>query len=178
MEVTLGRVRLRVDFGFPAMLALVLLSAEKPFLLQTLVVCVLHECGHGIAMCVTGAGLREIRLCGAGVQMVTGTAVLSRIRMLCISLAGPAVNLLCAAIFSQIAPEVSALHLCFGIFNLLPYRCLDGGTALRLWWDSQTLTWLCYLLTAALLAVLLYLRIHNPILYLLLAYLMINESLR
>ena len=178
MEVTLGGLKIRLDFGFPALLALILLASEKAFLLQTLLVCILHECGHGIAMCATGAGLREIRFGGAGIQMVTGTAAVSRRGMLCISLAGPAVNLLFAALLARICPEAAMLHLGIGVFNLLPYRCLDGGTAIRLWWDSQALTWLCGILTAVLLSGLLFFRIANPVLYLLLVYLMVNESLR
>lgn len=178
MELTIGKLRFCVDFGFPAMLALVLLSAEKTLLLQTLAVCLLHECGHGIAMCLTGAGLREIRLGGAGIQMTTGTAVLPRSRMLCISLAGPAVNLLSAAAFAAICPEAAVLHLCMGLFNLLPYRCLDGGTAIRLYWDSPALKWLCCLLSVLLAAGLLLFQIHNLLLYILLLYLIVNESLR
>ena len=164
-----------MDFGFPAMLVLVLLSGDAHFLLRILLVCVLHECGHGIAMCLTGAGLREIRFCGTGVQMTVGTAVLSRLRMLCISLAGPAVNLLCAA-FS--APETAAVHLCMGLFNLLPYRCLDGGTAIRIFHDSSRLTILCVALSAVFFFSLLLWHIKNPLLYLLLIYLTIQESLR
>ncbi len=175
VELTVGGVKISVDFGFPAMLALVLLSADAHFLLRILLVCVLHECGHGIAMCLTGAGLREIRLCGTGVQMTTGTAVLSRLRMLCINLAGPAVNLLCA-LFS--APETAVLHLCMGMFNLLPYRCLDGGTAIRIFHDSRRLTHACILLSALFLLSLLLSPIQNPLLYLLLIYLTIKESPR
>ena len=160
------------------MLALVLLSAEKPFLLQTLLVCILHECGHGIAMCLTGAGMQELRFCGAGVQIVTRTAVLSRGRLLCISLAGPVVNLLCFALFAQEFPETAHLHLYMGLFNLLPYRCLDGGTAIRAFCDSSDLSRICLIQSVFLLFLALFYHIRNPLLYLLLLYLTINESLR
>ena len=167
-----------MDFGFPAMLALVLLAGDKPFLLQTLAVCILHECGHGIAMCLTGAGLREIRFCGAGVQMTVGTAVLTRSRQLCISLAGPFVNLVCAAVLAGFRPEIAGLHLCMGLFNLLPYRCLDGGTAIRLFRDSPALSVACFALSAVIFAGLLAAHVRNPLLYCLLFYLTISESLR
>lgn len=160
------------------MLALVLLAGDKPFLLQTLAVCILHECGHGIAMCLTGAGLREIRFCGAGVQMIVGTAVLTRARQLCISLAGPAVNLICAAVLAGSRPEIAGLHLCMGLFNLLPYKCLDGGTAIRLFGDSAALSAGCAALSAVMFAGLLTAHIRNPLLYCLLFYLTINEILR
>ena len=165
-----------MDFGFPAMLTLILLSGEKVFLLQTLLVCILHECGHGIAMCLTGAGLRELRFCGAGLQMTAGTAILSHPRQLCISLAGPAVNLLCAALLWKIAAQSALLHLCMGMFNLLPYRSLDGGTALRIYRHPPLV--LCLLLSGLLLCLLLLFRIRNPLCFLMLIYLTINESLR
>jgi Zn-dependent protease len=164
-----------MDFGFPALLAMVLLSGDAQFLLRLLLVCVLHECGHGIAMCLTGAGLQEIRFCGAGVQMTAGTAVLSRMKALCISLAGPAVNLLCAAVS---APETAMLHLCTGLFNLLPYRCLDGGTAVRIFHDSEKLTIACVILSVLLFLLLLLYHIRNPLLYLMVLYLTVQESLR
>ena len=175
MEISLGRLKIAVDFGFPAMLAIVLLSGDASFLLRILLVCVLHECGHGIAMCLTGAGLREIRFCGTGIQMTAGSSVLSQLRMLCISLAGPAVNLLCAAFC---APDTAVLHLCMGLFNLLPYRCLDGGTAIRIFHDSRKLTIACVILSVLLFLLLLLYHIRNPLLYLLLVYLTIQESLR
>ena len=166
-----------MDFGFPAMLALLLLSGERDFLLQTLLVCVVHECGHGIAMCLTGAGLREVRFCGAGVQMRTGTAVLSRGRLLCIYLSGPAVNLLCAALLRTLSPETAALHLCMGVCNLLPFRVLDGGAALRVFTDGRWLCIGCTALAILLTAGLMLAKITNPFLYLLAVYLAAAEWL-
>ena len=157
------------------MLALLLLSGERDFLLQTLLVCIVHECGHGIAMCLTGAGLREVRLCGAGVQMYTGTAVLSRGRLLCIYLSGPAVNLLCAGLFRTLAPETAVLHLCMGVCNLLPFRVLDGGAALRVFTDGRWLNAFCTALAVLLTAWLMLARIANPFLYLLAVYLAAAE---
>ncbi|MCR5718212.1 MAG: hypothetical protein K6F80_04155 [Oscillospiraceae bacterium] len=176
MEIRFGRRKLCIDFGFPAMLSLILLSGERAFLLQTFLVCILHECGHGIAMCLTGAGLREIRLGGAGMQLFAETAVLTELQQLLISLAGPAVNLICALLFQRFHAESAVLHLYMGIFNLLPYRSLDGGTALRIFCTPPI--FVSYVFSAVLCGLLIYFRLRNPLLYLMLLYLTVNESLR
>lgn len=177
MELRLGNLRIRIDFGFPTMLALVLLASDRDLLLQILAVCLLHECGHGIAIYLTKAGLREIRLCGTGMQLRTETAVLSRAAQNAIYLAGPAANLLCAALLCKAAPLMALLHLCMGSFNLLPFRCLDGGAALDCLLHGRTrpVTMLCLLLAAGLCVLLLLYHIANPLLYMMLGYLVISD---
>lgn len=177
MEVKLGNCRITVDFGFPAALALILLAADRNFLLKVLAVGLLHECGHGLAMWLTGAGLREIRLCGTGIQMRTRTAVLSERAQNLIYLAGPAVNLLFGILLWTAQKELALLHLCMGSFNLLPYRCLDGGAVLGNLAGDRTrpLTIGCVVLSGLLLLLLIWQHIRNPLLYLLLGYLAVNE---
>lgn len=119
-----------LDFGFPAVLCIAFLWGDGWFLTQCMIVCLLHELGHGLAMWVTHAGIREIRFYAAGLQMRTHTACLSKASLLCIYLSGPAVNLVLALLFRHVRPEAALLHLCMGCFNLLPYRVLDGGAAL------------------------------------------------
>lgn len=174
MELNIGGLRIGVDFGCPAVLALILLAADRHFLLEVLAVCLLHEGGHALAMWLTGAGLREIRFTGAGMQLRARTAVISRTAQSLVYLAGPLVNLLCGAVLLSAAPELAVLHLCMGGFNLLPYRVLDGGALLGLWTDASARP-LCLLLTAGLCAVLLLHRIANPLLYLMLGYLAAKE---
>lgn len=165
-----------MDFGFPAMLVLLLLAADRDFLLLTLSVCILHECGHGLAMCLTGAGLREIQLTAAGLQLRTGTSVLSKGKLLCIYLSGPLTNLVFAAIFHQISTEIALLHLVLGLFNLLPFRVLDGGAALEMLQNPEPIRlWLCAGVWVVMLFALVLHSIRNPLLYLMLLYLAISE---
>lgn len=177
MEIRVGSCRIIVDFGFPAVLALILLAADRSFLLKVLAVCLLHECGHGIAMWLTGAGLREIRLCGAGMQLRTRTAVLSRFAQNLIYLAGPAVNLLFGVLLWTFQKELAILHLCMGTFNLLPYECLDGGAILgNLAGDRAKLLSIgCVMLSGIFVIFLIWQQIRNPLLYLMLGYLAVNE---
>ena len=71
MEVRLKKCRIIMDFGFPAMLSILCMQSEGVF--EILMVCLLHELGHGVAMALSGAGLQEIRLYAAGIQMRTNT---------------------------------------------------------------------------------------------------------
>ena len=115
-----------MDFGFPAMLVLLLLAADRDFLLLTLSVCILHECGHGLAMCLAGAGLREMRLTAAGLQLRTGTSILSHIEILRITLNTAGQTSYMCRIFYRLSTEIALLHLVLGLFNLLPFQVLDG----------------------------------------------------
>ncbi|MCR4646890.1 MAG: site-2 protease family protein [Oscillospiraceae bacterium] len=180
LELRCGTCRVVMDFGFPAAVCIACLWGDGELLLQCLAVCMLHETGHGLAMWLTRAGIREIRFHAAGMQMVTHTACLTRLQRLCISLSGPAVNLLMAALLYRTRPETALLHLCMGGFNLLPFRVLDGGTALRcLTEDSNTAETLLHvlaLLCAALgMGVLWYCGVRNPVLYLMAGYLAVAE---
>ncbi len=167
-----------MDFGFPAVLALLCLTGDGGFLLQTLAVCMIHEIGHGIAMILTRAGIREIRFYAAGIQMWTHAAALPKRKELLILVSGPCMNFGAALLlhFLQCEGDAAALHLCMGIFNLLPYAVLDGGSALRylLAEHPQLLrlqTVLCVLLSAAAVVLLAVYRVKNPFLPLMAVYL-------
>ena len=165
-----------MDFGFPAAVCIACLWGDGAFLLQCLAVCMLHEAGHGLAMWLTRAGIREIRFQAAGLQMITNTACLSRLQQLCISLSGPAVNLLLAALLYRIRQETALLHLCMGVFNLLPFRVLDGGTALRSLNVPEVLLRAAALCLAAAGVIVLWQGgIRNPALYLMAGYLAAAE---
>ncbi len=182
MELRCGTCRIVIDFGFPAAVCIACLWGDSVFLLQCMAVCLLHEAGHGLAMWLTRAGIREVRFHAAGLQMVTHTACLSRLQRLCICLSGPAVNLAAAALLWRTRPETALLQLCMGLFNLLPFRVLDGGAALRcLTEDSpaaETVLHILALCCAAAGSMALWCcEIRNPALYLMALYLSVSEFL-
>lgn len=165
-----------MDFGFPALVAVLCLWGDGTLFLQSLAVCMLHELGHGLVMWLSRAGVREVRFYAAGLQMRTNTAFLSTTQLLCIYLSGPAVNLLFAGILQNTRPETALLHLCMGCFNLLPFRMLDGGTALLcVFEDKLGVLFIrkvfCVLLAAAFLVCLWIWDVRNPALYLMMGYL-------
>ena len=176
MEVRLGKCRIIMDFGFPAMLSILCMQSEGVF--EILMVCLLHELGHGVAMALSGAGLREIRLYAAGIQMRTNTILLQTWQLLFIYLSGPFVNLLFA--YWLRGTETGMLHLLMGCFNLLPFRTLDGGTAIRCILGMhdklcQALTIFCEALATVIFLLLLWYRVENPSLYMMVIYLAVAE---
>lgn len=182
MELKLGDCRIVVDFGFPALMAVLFLWADGNFLLQGLAVCMLHELGHGLMMWASRAGIREVWFYAAGMQMRTNTAFLTNLSLLCIYLSGPAVNLLFTGILWHSRPETALLHLCMGCFNLLPFRMLDGGAALLCVLEDKpgalrVRQVFCVLLAAVCIACLWIWEVRNPALYLMSAYLCISELL-
>jgi hypothetical protein len=171
-----------MDFGFPAMLAILFLQGDAWLLRQTLAVCLLHELGHGAAMLITRAGIREIRFYAAGMQLRTRAVLLSVGQELAVLLSGPAVNLLAAALLYLChgSRVLMGLHLGMGCFNLLPYRILDGGAALRCLsgeklWVQEMLTGLCVMLSLCGVILLGMHGIQNPWLYLMAVYLAVAE---
>lgn len=171
-----------MDFGFPAVLALLFLQNNQMFLKQWLKVCFVHELGHGLAMCLTGAGIREIRLYAAGIQLKTNNCLFTVGQTLWIYVSGPLMNLLFAYLLREIQPLDAVLHLGMGLFNLLPYQMLDGGTALQCIFGmrQQVLEFrriFCIILSMILLSLLYWNRIENPTLYMMLIYLAFSEIL-
>lgn len=182
MEVTIANCRIRMDFGFPAILAVLCLCADGDFLLSTLSVCMLHEIGHGTAMLLTGAGIREVHLYAAGMQMRTYPHLLSKPRELAVLLSGPLVNFLAAFLLSIGFGwcDAAMMHFGMGIFNLLPFSVLDGGSAISCLSEGKprllrVQTGVCIFLSAAAVIFSLYIRIHNPCIYLMCIYLCVTQ---
>ncbi len=178
VELKCGNCRIVMDFGFPAMAAVVLLWGQG-MLRQMVWVCVLHELGHALAMWLTHAGIREIRLYAAGLQMRTDTVFLSKGALLAVYLSGPAVNLCMAALLH--GTETGLLHLCIGAFNLLPFRVLDGGAALRCLLEDRpqclrVLEVSCFLLAAGLVGAAAAAGLRQPAVYGMAVYLALCET--
>lgn len=184
VELTIGGCRIRMDFGFPAVLALLFLMEDGEFLCQTLAVCLLHECGHGMAMVLSGAGLSEIRFQAAGMQLCTRHRLLPMHQELAVLLGGPLINLLMAGVLCLTVGKTLPMwmHLGMGLFNLLPYRMLDGGAAIQCILEGKDyilrlLPIFNILLTAGLTALLFLYHVCNPCLYAMGIYLAAAEVL-
>jgi len=130
------RKKLQASGGFCLLLLwFAAVNGWRP-LLTVLSAAVIHELGHCLALKLLGAKITAFRLTLFGMVMQTNSCAISYGRELAAVLAGPAANLLAAAVLERwgtgedIALIGANVALC--AFNLLPVRFLDGGRALLL----------------------------------------------
>ena len=118
--------------GFFLLLAWLNYLDRQMILPLALVACVCHELGHYLAIDRMGGNIKKIRLTAVGAEMIFARS-LSYWQEGLAALAGPAVNLLLACLFSRWEQGAlfSGLNLILGCFNLMPIGCLDGGRALH-----------------------------------------------
>lgn len=100
--------------------------AFLPFVLAS----VAHELGHWAVCRLTGGRVDSLRVGMVGAQMQAEFS--SPASQVCSVLAGPAVNLLLAAVFLHIRFRFALINLFLAAYNLLPLLPLDGGRILQL----------------------------------------------
>ena len=124
---------IRADFSFCLLIALLFLLRDSHTALSIIIVCGAHEWGHLSFMALLRAKIREIRLSGFGIRIVTAkNGAEPLLKSLAILLAGSAVNFLLFALLREKSPDTAMLSLAAGVYNLLPYSQLDGGAVLEL----------------------------------------------
>ena len=128
--------RIRVSFGFCLLTAWFgLVNGWRP-LGNLLGAAAVHELGHCLALRCLGTAWKSLRIGVFGAVLETNDSRLSYGGELICVLAGPAANLLCAAVWAAVGrgrwDAAAGANLVLCIFNLLPLRPLDGGRALHL----------------------------------------------
>ena len=117
-------------FGFFLSLSIFLLMDQTGIGVLCVSAALLHELGHLIAMALFRVKLVRVRLqtLEIGIERQEARSLMSE---LCIDLAGPAVNLLLAAVcWRWGSMGFSAINCALGLFELCPLPMLDGGQAL------------------------------------------------
>ena len=131
----------RVSASFWLLVLLAVIVSPSMAVAAVLTAAALHELGHLAAMRHYGVSVRRFRLTALGAELdAPSLARLSYGRELAVTLAGVAVNLLCAVLLVLLGlrtwrewPFVFAgAHLVLAAFNLLPVVPLDGARALCL----------------------------------------------
>lgn len=133
MTIYWKNCRIDISFLLLAALAALLVSDRSGYLVAGLGAAALHEGAHLTVMnayrCLPG----RIRMTPFGIDILRGSGVShSYLRDVAVSLSGPAVNLLAAAIFAFCpgCTQVTLANFALFCFNVLPIAPLDGGQAL------------------------------------------------
>jgi Zn-dependent protease len=126
-------VFIRIDFSFLVFNALIFLVRDSTFILAFYTACAVHEAGHIIALEITGGSIAGIALSGTGIRIDTRRNVLDTCRSgLFVLAAGPAVNLIMYVLFRSCGGAFPVINLTLALYNLLPFRSLDGGAMIAL----------------------------------------------
>lgn len=139
LESVIFGVKLRIDFSFLVFAALIFLMRDGMTILGFFTVCMIHEIGHCLAICLSGGKISSVTLYGTGIIMKPcRSGLFSLKKELFILLSGPAVNIMLYLILKNIGgfELFSLLNLGAAVFNLMPYSSLDGGAVLRLLGES------------------------------------------
>lgn len=126
--------KLTVTWGFGAMLLVAYLAGAGSVLPLVMLSAVCHELGHLGGLRLAEAAVERVRLTAFGAEIRADTRYLPYGREILCTLAGPAVNLALALLFSRVSGEyvLAGANLLLGCFNLLPMPSLDGGRVLYL----------------------------------------------
>lgn len=126
--------KLTVTWGFGTMLLVAYLAGAGSVLPLVMLSAVCHELGHLGGLRLAGAAVERVRLTAFGAEIRADTRYLPYGREILCTLAGPAVNLALALVFSRVSGEyvLAGANLLLGCFNLLPMPSLDGGRVLHL----------------------------------------------
>lgn len=140
--------RLTVTGGFALVWGIMVYLDAGPMLVLCVITALIHEMGHLLAVLLCGGRVHSAELNAAGAVIRTAPGYLSYGREIACILAGPAASLLAALLFALLGDKISfgldfaqdgATGLCLlqGVFNMFPARGLDGGRALRLFFESR-----------------------------------------
>ncbi len=124
-------VRCRISVWFPASVILMLTLSPDSLTAACLLASLLHEAGHAAAMVLLRDAPSSVTLGVCGMRVERHMGVRLGYPALCaVSLAGPAVNVVCAAVFLSCSRTAALVHAVLALFHLLPVLSLDGGEAL------------------------------------------------
>lgn len=130
--------KIRVKFSFLLFNALIFIFRDSQLIMGFYGACIVHESGHILAIYLTKGELLSVEFSWTGIKM-TATAPRSVKSGIFVQISGPAMNILVFLILISGGKTGYFAVFCLaeGILNLLPYKCLDGGTILEMLADTS-----------------------------------------
>lgn len=125
-----GKTVLRIHFSFLLFNALVFLLRDSRLILAFYTVCALHEGGHLAALALMGGHIRSVEMEGTGIRIDTPANSADPVKKeVFVLISGPAVNIIMyiITVLTGRSGYFAMLNLGAAVYNLLPYRRLDGG---------------------------------------------------
>lgn len=127
-----GNVRLDFQFGFFMTSALFCLIDSFDTALLVLCACIIHEIGHIAAAVLCNVKIERVTFGLCGIKMQSEAKITALSKEIFILLSGPAVNLLAALFYFYMEMYIPfSVNLIIGLFNLLTFSNLDGGTIIK-----------------------------------------------
>lgn len=118
-----------LSFSFFAIIALAAASDTKAVMIS-LLCCMIHEAGHLAAMLGFGVPVNGLCFYGGGIKIVAPDFLVNRYKEAVILSAGCAVNAAAYAVCALTgfaSSEFALANLMLCVFNLMPFKKLDGG---------------------------------------------------
>ncbi|MBQ3330150.1 MAG: hypothetical protein IJG87_03115 [Ruminococcus sp.] len=126
MKLRLLKIDLVIGYEAVAAMTAVLLLDRENRVIGCFLAALLHESGHIFMMVLYGVKVRRVKLRLFDVLIEADEPPTLRSDVM-ITLAGPAINLVCAAAICPFSLKTGLPHFALGVFNLLPVMSLDGG---------------------------------------------------
>lgn len=128
IEFEICRLKISFDFCFFTVIALMFVLSDESQLIPAITACIIHETGHLIPITFCGKRISAIRFHGGGIKIIPAQEHIHPFLYdAIVMLGGCTANLLTSAMLAVRNPVFAMINFCIGIFNLLPYRSLDGG---------------------------------------------------
>lgn len=132
ININIGKLKLTFDFSFFAVIALFCLLDAPELALTAICACIIHELGHYIAAILTDVKIERIIFWAGGVKMISDIGMKPISNEIAVLAAGPVCNFLAALLYFIIGDNRAfSVNFILGLFNLLPFSSLDGGSVME-----------------------------------------------
>ncbi len=130
--------KVKIGFSFLLFNALIFIFRDSQLIMGFYGACIVHELGHILAIYFTKGELLSVEFSWTGIKIVA-TAPKCLKSGIFVQISGPIMNLIVflMLISGGKTGYFAVFCLAEGVLNLLPYKCLDGGSVLEMLAESS-----------------------------------------